>query len=350
MDAFAAFDLTKAYGENTALRGVNLQVPEGGSMACVGPEGAGKTTLARLMAGLGRPSSGGCSVLGLSPAHESARLHGMMGAVLYSAKLYGSMSLWDNMRFFAGAHYVPKDQGIERASFLLHRLNIWDERDKHPGQLPTGVLKRAGLARALIHRPKVLLLDEQGAGMDLETAEMVRGLLRYVIQEEGVSLLFCTKNMNYAPGVCNSFALLDRGALMARGSMEALRVGGGVRLRAALRLAEGQPGPTGFYQQEGLWQREIQAEEEMPRLIAQAVAAGGSLYEARVIRPSLEEIYAAYLAGGRRREAFHGTTGETRTGPAGAEPPAGSPEGGENQAVFLGGTAAGEEGPGDHLG
>lgn len=321
MDAFAAFDLTKAYGEDPALRGVNLQVAEGGSVACVGPEGAGKTTLARLMAGLARPSSGECSVLGLSPAHESARLHGMMGTVLYSAKLYGSMSLWDNMRFFAGAHYVPKGEGIERASFLLHRLNIWDERDQRPGQLPTGVLKRAGLARALIHRPRVLLFDEQGAGMDLETAEMVRGLLNHVVEQEGVSLLFCTKNMGYAPSVCRGFALMDRGMLMARGDMETLRVGAGVRLRAALRLAEGAQAPPGFtLAEDGLWQKEIQTQEEMPRLIAQA--AGGGLYEAKLLRPGLEEIYAAYLAGGRRREAFHGETGETRAAPAGAEPPA----------------------------
>lgn len=326
MDAIAAYELTKTFDGTAALQGVSFQVPEGGAMACVGREGAGKTVLARLMAGLGRPSSGECSVLGLSPAHESARLHGMMGAALESARLYDSMSLWDNLRFFAGAHNVPRDQGVERASFLLRRLGLWDQRDKRPHQLPTGDLTRAGLCRALLHRPRVLLLDEEGAGMDRETAGLVRELLEYVLREEGVSLLFCTQNMNYAQGFCGSFGLLHQGILLARGDVEALRAGGGVGLRAAFRLAQGQEGPEGFRLEEGLWQRVIQSEDEMPRLIARMVEQGRGLYEARVIRPTLEEIYDAYLAGGRRREAvLHGETART-DGPG---------PGGEDQRALL---------------
>lgn len=283
-------------------------------MACVGRENAGKTTLVRLLAGLSRATSGECSVLGLSPTHESARLHGMMGTVLESARLYDCMSLWDNLRFFAGAHHVPAGQGVERASFLLRRLDLWEEREKRPDRLSTGELTRAGLCRALIHRPRVLLVDEEGAGMDRETAGLVRELLRWVLEEEGVSLLFCTQNMNYAQTFCQSFALLDRGVLMARGPLESLRTGGGVALKASLRLAAGQPGPEGFRQAGPDWQRAIQSEDEMPAIIARAVGQGLDLYEARVIRPGLEEIYQAYLAGGRRREVvFHGQTAQTQT-------------------------------------
>lgn len=331
MDAIGAFDLTKYYGVKPgamptgrpALQGINLQVPEGGAVACVGREGAGKTTLVRLMAGLGRPTSGECSVLGLSPSHEAARLHSMTGTVLHSAKLYSSMSLWNNLLFFAGANGLTKNEGVERVSFLLHRLNLWEDREKIPAQLPSGELKRAGLARAMIHRPRVLLFDEQGSGMDRETAGLVRELLDYALKEEGVTLLYCTENMNYAQTVCGGFALLDRGILMARGDLETLRVGGGVRLKAALRLAENQPGPEGFSRRDGFWEKEIQSEDEMPGLIARVVGQGSSLYEARLVRPSLEEIYDAYLAGGRRREAvFHGETHPAQPEPTGAEAPA----------------------------
>lgn len=310
MDAIAAYDLTKIYGGNPALKNINLQVPEGGAMGCVGLEGAGKTTLVRLMAGLGRPTSGECSVLGLSPGFESARLHGMTGTVLQSARLYASMSLWENLKFFAGVNYVPKNQAVERISFLMHRLNIWDERDRTPAQLSTGVLTRAGLARALLHRPRVVLMDEQGEGMDRESAEMVRDLLGYALREEGITLLLCTQHMNYAESICGSFGLLHKGILLARGTMESLRVGGGVQLKAALRLAEGGKGLPGFRLEDEFWQREIASEREMPEIIAQAVEQGASLYEARVLRPTLEEIYDAYLAGGRRRGEFlHGETG-----------------------------------------
>lgn len=316
MDAIAAFDLTKSFdpAQPPALQGINLAVPEGSAAACVGRAGSGKTTLVRLLAGLSRASSGECSVLGLSPVHEGARLHSMMGVALDSARLYDSMSLWDNLRFFAGAHQVSAGQAVERISFLLRRLNLWEQRDKRPDRLSTGDLVRAGLCRALVHRPRVLLVDEEGAGMDRETAGLVQDLLEYVLAEEGISLLFCTQNMNYAQGFCQRFALLDKGVLLARGTLEGLRVGGGVSLRAALRLREGQPGPEGFFQERGLWQRLIQGEDEMPGIIARTVGQGLDLYEAKVIRPGLEEIYAAYLAGGRRREAApYEQTAQTRT-------------------------------------
>lgn len=330
MDAITAYDLTKQYPEKspgkgpvTALQSINLQVPEGRSMACVGREAAGKTTLIRLLSGLRRPTGGECGVLGLSPAYETARVHSMTGTVLFSSKLYPSLSLWENLLFFAGLHQVPRNDGVERASFLLRRLNLWEDRDKRPGSISTGEFKRASLARALIHRPRVLLMDEQGAGMDRETAEVVRELLLYVREQEGVTELLCTQNMNYVQTFCESFGLLHEGKLLARGDVESLRIGGGVRLRASLRLMEGQAGPEGFTRgEDGSWERELQSQEEMPGLIAQVVAGGGSLYEARVLRPSLEEIYEAFLSGGRRREAVvHGETREAQPRPAGPEGP-----------------------------
>lgn len=115
--------------------------------------------------------------------------------------------------------------------------------------------------------------------------------------------MMCTQNMNYAQGICSGFALLHRGQLLARGDFETLRVGAGVRLKAALRLAQGQEGPEGFRLEDGLWQKEIASEAEMPELISQAVAQGTGLFEAKLARPTLEEVYRAYLEGGRRRGA-----------------------------------------------
>lgn len=313
MDAIAAFDMTKTYTESggavAALQNINLQIPEGRAMACVGRECSGKTTLIRLLAGMERPTFGECSVLGLSPSRETARLHSMVGTVLHSARLYRSLTLRENLMFFAGIHGLP--DAVERISFLMHRLHIWEDVDKKPSELPTGVLTRAGLARALLHRPRVLLMDEQGAGMDRESGLRVRELVEYAIREEGVTLLYCTQNMNYAQELCHNFGLLDRGRLIARGNMESLRVGGGVRMKASLRMGQGQKAPAGFTLRDGLWQKEIASDEDMPQLISQAVSGGGSLYEARVIRPTLEEIYAAYLNGSRGREVL--LHGETKT-------------------------------------
>lgn len=342
MDAITAYGLTKQYAGRTVLQGMNLQVRQGSAMACAGWENAGKTTLMRLLAGLCRPTAGDCSVLGMSPVFEAAKLHAAMGVVLDTAPLYGAMTLSENLQFFAGLQNMNANDTLERSSFLLHKLDIWEYRDEKAGTLPTGAARRGSLARALMHSPRVLLMDEAARGLDPDTAEIVRRLLHYVVQEEGIALLLGTRNMWYAEKVCDSFSLMQDGVLIARGDKEALRQGAGVRFRAALRLAEGQEPPPGFQLSDGLWQKEVDSEEEMPAIIAQAVGQGKSLYEAKLIRPSLDEIYRACLAGGRRREAAYEQPirAEAGGGPAG-EAPADGPKPPEEQP---GGGGAGEEG------
>lgn len=301
MDAIAAYDLTKEYGDLLALGGVNLQVPLGASFACVGEKGCGKTTLIRLLSGLTRPTGGECTVLGLSPTYEPQRLHSVAGTVLESAKLYTGMTLYENLRFFAGLHGLDDNDALERSSFLLHKLDIWESRDMAVGSLPTGVLRRASLARALMHSPKILLMDEPSGGLDRETIEAIQGLLACVKEDEGVTLFLCSSNMDYAQLLCQEFAILRQGILLAKGSLESLRKGAGVGYRAQLRLGEGSHAPQEFQQAGDVWEKEITSVEEMPKIIAQAVEAGIPLYEARLLRPTLQEIYAAWLAGGRRK-------------------------------------------------
>lgn len=301
MDPIMTYELSKHYQSRPALSRVSLQVPEGKAFACVGPVGSGKTTLLRLLSGLYRPSAGECSVLGLSPFFEADRLHAVTGVVLDSAQLYKNMTVSENLRFFAGLNEVEENDSIDRLSFLLHRLDIWESREEKAGNVTTGVAHRAALARALMHRPRVLLVDAPADGFDLETADAIRELLRYLVEEEGVTVLFCTENMEYAAGLCEGFFFLHQGALIARGTVESLRLGAGVNCRALLRLGEGEQPPKGFRRKEGSWQREIKSKEELPKLIAQLIEEGKSIYEARVIRPGLEEIYNAFLAGGVHR-------------------------------------------------
>lgn len=301
MDAVAAYDLTKEYNGQSVLAGLNLQVPQGEAFACVGEKGCGKTTLIRLLSGLARPTSGECTVLGLSPLHEPQRLHTVAGTVLETAKLYTGMTLWENLRFFAGLHGMDDNDSLERSSFLLHKLDIWEGRDLPVENLTTGVIRRASLAQALMHSPKILLADEPSVGLDQETADAIYSLLSCVAEEEGLTLFLCSSNMAYAQRLCDNFAILKHGALLAKGDLESLREGAGVCYRAQLRLAADSPAPVGFQYVDGAWEKELKAETDMPKIIAQAVGEGLSLYEARLIRPTLKEIYAAWLEGGRRK-------------------------------------------------
>lgn len=300
MDAITAFDLTKEYGELVALAGLNLQVPQGEAFACVGEKGCGKTTLIRLLSGLARPTSGECTVLGLSPSYEAQKLHTMVGTVLESAKLYAGMTLWENLRFFAGLHGMDDNDSLERSSFLLHKLDIWEGRDLPVQALPTGVARRASLARAMMHSPKVLLVDEPSGVLDQDSLDAIAALLSYASREEGTTLFLCSSHMGVAQMFGQAFGFMKNGMLLARGDLETLRQGAGVRFRAQLRLGEGEV-PAGFEQVDGLWEKEIDSQDDMPKIIAHAVEEGYALYEARLVRPSLKEIYTAWMEGGRRK-------------------------------------------------
>lgn len=301
MEAIVTYDLTKQFGGKAALSGLNLQVPQGQKFACVGEKGAGKTTLIRLLSGLLRPTSGECSVMGYSPFVEAEKAHAAVGAVIGTAHMYDSMTLSENLRFFAGINGMDETGAIERISFLLHRLDIWEARDSRLQNIQTGVLRRGMLARALVHRPKLLLVDETADSIDKETAESVRDLLSYLTEQEGLTAFVATQNMEYAEQLCDSFALLKNGVIMARGTLNALRSGSGACCRARLRFAEGDAPPKGFALVDGFWQSEIPSEKALSRLIAQAVDMGKTLYEARLEKPSLREVYTAYSNGDLRK-------------------------------------------------
>ena len=242
MDAVVAYDLTKEYEGQAALSGLNLQVPQGEAFACVGVRGCGKTTLVRLLSGLCRPTSGECTVLGLSPSHEPQRLHSVAGTVLDSAHLYTGMTLYENLHFFAGLHGLDDNDALERSSFLLHKLDIWEGRDLPVEKLSTGVVRRASLARALMHSPKVLLVDDSAGGLDQETAQATRELLTYVAAEEGVTLFLCSSNMHFAQLLCRW--LRDpaaRGRCWPEGIWNACGPAQGVGYRACSAPGGGQP-------------------------------------------------------------------------------------------------------------
>lgn len=301
MSAIVTYDLTKQFDNITAVSGIDLQIPFGQRFACVGGEKSGKTTLVRLLSGLLRPTSGECSVMACSPSFEADKLHSAVGTVINSARLYENMTLSENLRFFAGIYGIDENDALDRISFLLHKLDIWEGRDIKINKLPTSVLRRGSLARALVHKPKLLLIDEIADSIDKDTAESVKSLLDTLVDQEGLTVFLATHNMEYAELLCDNFALLSAGRIIARGDMSALHKDSGLRFRAKLRLADSDAPPAGSTFADGFWQKEILTEEALSKLIAGAVNHGRTVYEARLEKPSLREIYAAYLNGGEQK-------------------------------------------------
>ncbi|MDF1496008.1 ABC transporter ATP-binding protein [Caproiciproducens sp. CPB-2] len=301
MYAVSAKGLTKSYdGKTNALNDLNLDIPQGSVYGFLGPNGAGKTTSVKLFTGLLKPTQGECTVLDLNPVKAPGDVHRLCGVMTESARMYGQLTGTQNLLFFAQTAGLSRDEGNERAVQLLKELDLWDAREKKLSEYSTGMAQRLSLARALINRPQVLFLDEPTSGLDPESAQTVNSMITDLAGNTGTTVFLCTHQLRYAQDICDSYGIVDKGRLIAGGSLEALCSEIGCRVKAAFRLPEGDS-LDGFDADGGWWRTELEREDQMPKLLKTVVESGHNVFEARLVKPTLEDIYFEYLK--RQEEA-----------------------------------------------
>lgn len=167
--------LSKAFGSKYALRGVDLTVAEGESVVIFGPNGAGKTTLIRILASLSRPTGGTVRIGGLDLATHADGIRRYLGVVSHAPLLYDSLTAEENLRFFGRLYGVQDIEG--RMAALLAAVGLTSRRHDLLRTFSRGMVQRLAIARALLHDPLILLLDEPDTGLDPQAAEMLHGLL-----------------------------------------------------------------------------------------------------------------------------------------------------------------------------
>lgn len=167
--------LTKAFGSKVALRGIDLRVAPGESLVIFGPNGAGKTTLIRILSSLSRPTGGKVFIGGLDLATHADGIRRYLGVVSHAPLLYDSLTAEENLRFFAQLYAMPCPG--ERIAEMLGRVGLTARRNDLVRTFSRGMVQRLAIARALLHDPQVLLLDEPDTGLDPQAAEMLHGLL-----------------------------------------------------------------------------------------------------------------------------------------------------------------------------
>jgi heme exporter protein A len=163
----------RRFGERVALRDVSVHVAEGQTLVVFGPNGAGKTTLLRVLAGLLRPHSGAATVLNASLPRESWKLRGKVGYVAHEPLLYRDLTPRENLRFYARLHRVAEP----RIDAVLHAVGMTDRADDELTELSRGMVQRVAAARAVLHDPALLLLDEPWAGLDPAAIEMLEPVI-----------------------------------------------------------------------------------------------------------------------------------------------------------------------------
>lgn len=344
MDAILTYDLCKQYktGNRAAVHMLNLQVPAGQIFALVGPAGCGKSTALRLFAGLTSPTSGECTVLGYSPQYEQQKLNAQIGVATDGARLYDNMTLQENLRFFSKLNGLDSYDAVDRISFLLHKLDIWEMRDKVVRDIPTSAKQRSNYARALLHSPRLVLLDEPTEGMDKETTELVKALVDYMVEEEDATVVVSTRHLDHAQAICNQFAILQDGVLHAKGNLETLRKRTGLTYRAEFHISEKSPVPQGFlFQGNGCYLCHIRTEEEMPVLLKELTAFGCNIYEAKIVKPSLSDIYEKMQMGYDEEGEIYEDDQNQEDGDRPAGSPEARPQQPESEADFAGELAAG---------
>lgn len=200
--------LHKSYGATGVLRGIDLNAPSGESLVLFGPNGAGKTTLLRILATLTKPDSGTVRVNGVDPTSSGEAIRQRIGVLMHSPMLYGDLTVLENLQFFGRMFSVSNISNL--ASELLERVEMDSRKDVRVRLLSHGQQKRVALARALLHSPRTLLLDEPESGLDQRARSVLQGVINDY-RSPGRSVILTTHQLELGLQVADSVAVLERG-------------------------------------------------------------------------------------------------------------------------------------------
>ena len=203
-----ATGVSKSFGRNEVLRGLDLAIHWGEAVAVLGPNGSGKSTLVRLLSGLSKPDSGDILVAGLDPARHGERVRRAVGVMTHEPLLYDDLTGWENLEFAARMFKV--DRVGEHIEAVTERLGVQPRLHQRVGSLSHGLRKRFSIAKVLLHEPSVLLMDEPESGLDRRAAAVLEAVLRERTSSGG-ALLFTTHDLDWAAEQADRIAIVGAG-------------------------------------------------------------------------------------------------------------------------------------------
>lgn len=219
--------LTKHFGTVTAVDNLSIEVPTGKIFGFLGPNGSGKTTTIHLLLGLLEPTAGSAEVLGFDTRNGTGELRARTGALLEHHGLYEQLTAEENLRFQGRVHGLAGDEVGNRIEELLTHMGVWERRAERVGDWSRGMKQRLAIARALLHRPHLVFLDEPTAGLDVVAATAVRNDLATLAASEGTTVFLTTHNMVEAEKLCSRIAVIRDGRLLACGTPDEIKAATG---------------------------------------------------------------------------------------------------------------------------
>ncbi|GER23686.1 ABC transporter [Zafaria cholistanensis] len=292
----SARNLTKRFGDFTAVDGISFEIPAGESFGLLGPNGAGKSTIMRMLGGVSRRTSGELEVMGLDPERQGPEVRAHLGVVPQQDNLDEELRVRDNLIIYGRYFGLPMSYLRPKSAELLEFAQLGDKAGARIGELSGGMKRRLTIARSLINDPGILLLDEPTTGLDPQARHVLWDRL-FRLKERGTTLVLTTHYMDEAEQLCDRLIVVDRGRIMAGGSpaelirahssreVLELRFGAGRNASAAGALA-------GLGERiEVLPDRILVYADDGEAVLGQAVARGLEPATSLVRRSSLEDVF-----------------------------------------------------------
>jgi ABC-2 type transport system ATP-binding protein len=300
-----AQNITKTFGNTTAVDELSLQVRAGEIYGLVGPDGAGKTTTMRLLCGAMLPDSGEVAVGGYAMRTHPDQAREQIGYLSQRFSLYEELTVLENIRFFAEIRGISRDAWHTRSMEILDFVGLADFVDRRAGFLSGGMKQKLGLASALVHRPQVLLLDEPTGGVDPVTRQDFWQLIIRLVTEERISVLVSTPYMDEAVR-CTYVGFMKDGKLIVQDTPGALRAQLDGRilelrgepisdLRASTSADEDVEGVQAFGDRLHLRVREGTSRKVISRLKKSVRVGEAIIHDIQVVDPQLEDVFIALL-------------------------------------------------------
>ena len=293
-------NLTRDFDKITAVDHLSLEIPSGIVFGFLGPNGSGKTTTIRLLLGLLEPTQGSASVLGFDTRSEAAQIREQTGALLEHTGLYERLTAEDNLNFYGRVYHLPAAQRQARIHELLENMGLWERRKEVVGNWSRGMKQKLAVARALMHRPRLIFLDEPTAGLDPVASAALREDLSRLANDSQVTIFLTTHNLTEAEKLCQQVAVIRAGKLLAVGKPEELRgrndrpqveiYGRGftTHLQDQVRL---NPQVKALRQQNDHIVLEMAEKADVSLVISLLVVGGAQVEEVRKNRATLEDIF-----------------------------------------------------------
>src|SRR5713101_909939 len=296
--AIEMVDLCKDFGSFHAVYHLSLIVQQGEIFGLLGPNGSGKTTTINMISGLSIPTSGTVHVLGYDVRRDARKVRQILGSMPQETALYEELSAWANMDFHAELFGIPRKEKKERITKILELVQLLDRKDSRVGTFSGGMKRRLALARALLHDPQLIYLDEPTLGVDVQAR---RAIWDYVLslRDQGKTVLITTNYLEEAQALCERLAIIDHGKLIAVDTPEHLKqtYGGSVveletaRPTTVVDDIRRLPGVKEVVQEGTSLRVTTQGGSDIVPQIITLVTQHGELRQIAVREPTLDEIF-----------------------------------------------------------